>query len=152
MPGEPWWRFVKPGSNSLHISHDISCHLMIPDEDSWLVMTSHWHFHGTSQGLYKYVLCGRGRNRNLLSPSSLRQCIMFHFIIRRTLVLLFLHFGLARFVVFSYPVRWHFTCFTKFICGYVGFVFLCLTVCYHILCIPLGLGSRTGTGCTDVVE
>ena len=45
-------------------------------------------------------------------------------------------FGLACFVVFSYPVRNHFTC--SYLDELRLFGLLCFTVCHHRICISLG--------------
>ena len=41
-------------------------------------------------------------------------------------------YGLARFVVFSYPVRWHFTCCTKTIAMTNRVISHCDWFCYHV--------------------
>ena len=86
----------------------------------------------------------------LLSPCVI--CILFHFRTCFILSFLFLFFGSARVAVFSYPIRYASHLLYPLICVYFVLVFLCFTVCDHRICISLGLGIRTGTGCTDVVE
>ena len=62
----------------------------------------------------------------------------------------FCYYFLVRlvFAMLSYPVRWHFTCFTLIRLRLFFGGFLCITVCDHRICISLGWSISTDTGCT----
>ena len=93
----------------------------------------------------RYYMSGKSQFRLVSVSRFLLRTFFFSFFFVISDFFLYILFcsyfsGLACVVVFSYAVRWHFTCFILELAIYMVFflVFLCLTVCDHRISISLG--------------